>query len=712
MPLWRDEPPPSPATLLTLAVVGLVSVASLSQVFHGAGYVAWALPALALGAAVTFLTARRSLGVAFVATTAAWALTMPALFARASTAALVPTPDAVRALRELIRSGLVGAAQVTAPVEAEPRFMALVWTAFLFLGFLGASWIVVRRPVGVVVCALGVVAFAGGVGSGQGRSAVGVAAVAAAVAFFLAEGRHRIELWGRTRVPAWFGVPTLAAVSVLAASAPFLFGQGALVNLRAVVRPRLVIIKPLSDVKRQLDVQPPIEVLRVTADRPTYWRLTGLDDYDGTEWVLRARPRQVVRGAVPPPEFPPAGEAVTQHFRLTSLLAPWLPAAYAAAQIDTTAEVEVDAGSQTLLLRGDTTPGLIYTVTSRLPAVTQNVPMPQGDPTDPRSAVFGELARSVVTDAASPLVAAQRLEGYFKGFTYDEAVPGGHDTGRLERFLAERKGYCEQFAATMTLMLRSLGYDARVGVGFLPGLQRGGEFVVSTRDAHAWVEVNLPGAGWTSFDPTPDRGLPNTVPPQVREQEVPVPPPPPLNEALPEPTPFREIDAAELPDRGVSIPYRRIAPFVLAALALAAPGTAKRLRRSHRRSGDPGAVVLGAFAELSDRAADLGIRRRQTETQREFGRRLVADATDDDDAACSQLVAVTDRSLFGPAAASADDARRAWEALTRVLRSVRSRAPRWRRVLAAFDPRTLVPPNLLARLRPARLRLRPRPAAV
>ena len=38
---------------------------------------------------------------------------------------------------------------------------------------------------------------------------------------------------------------------------------------------------------------PPLEVMRVVSARPTYWRLTALDTYDGHEWLLRAHPRAV-----------------------------------------------------------------------------------------------------------------------------------------------------------------------------------------------------------------------------------------------------------------------------------------------------------------------------------------------------------------------------------------------------------------------------------
>jgi hypothetical protein len=55
-------------------------------------------------------------------------------------------------------------------------------------------------------------------------------------------------------------------------------------------------------------------------------------------------------------------------------------------------------------------------------------------------------------------------------------------------------------------MLRYLGIPSRVAVGFASGNYRHGEWVVSDRDAHMWVEVWFHGWGWVPFDPTPGRG--------------------------------------------------------------------------------------------------------------------------------------------------------------------------------------------------------------
>lgn len=696
MSLWRDDPRPSPTTLATLVVVALVAIGSLSRVFDGPLYLAWALPGVAIGAAFALWFGRRSLGLGFGLLAAAWLLTLPLLFARAETAAGVPTATSLRAAWRLLGAGLRDVTRTVPPVQAHARFAIIVWTAFLFLGFLGASWVVVRRPVGAIISALGVVTFSGSLGEGPGRSAYAMAAVGATGAFFLSEGRQRIARWtsGRIRLPAWFGIPTLGIACLAALGAPLLIGDSPLVELRSAIRPRVVIIKPLSDIRRQLKVDPPIEVMRVTSDRSTYWRLTGLDEYDGREWVLEARPRPIRSGMIPPPRPETTGDVVEQTYRLTSLLSPWMPAAYAARTVQTGVTVEVDEGSQTLLLRDETRPGLAYTVRSRLPRITANIPADAHGVADPTERAFGDIARPIVSGTTTHLDAARRLENHFHGFAYNEDVEGGHSVVRLERFLNERVGYCEQFAATMTLMLRGLGIEARVGVGFLPGANTGTEYVVSTREAHAWVEANIPGAGWTSFDPTP--GRPNAPPPpsETEQSEPATPPPAPEPTSVPASTPQphefpQDVSQPASSNFPAGVIWAAVAIAVLAAIPVT-----KRIRRSVREVGEPGDMILGAYAELTDRARDLGWAPRIAETHREFVQRATGVGP-----AGGSLARLTARALYGPPGISQAEGAEAWGDLPKAVRTMRDRSARWRRAIAPIDPRTFVPQRLVRRAR-------------
>ncbi|MBA2331680.1 MAG: transglutaminase domain-containing protein, partial [Actinobacteria bacterium] len=113
--------------------------------------------------------------------------------------------------------------------------------------------------------------------------------------------------------------------------------------------------------------------------------------------------------------------------------------------------------------------------------------------------------------ATGPYGAAVAIETWLRttgGFAYDEQPPspsGG--VPPLAHFVdSGRRGYCQQFAGSMALMLRFLGIPARVAAGFTSGKYRNGVWTVTDHNAHTWVEVWFPRFGWLSFDPTPGRG--------------------------------------------------------------------------------------------------------------------------------------------------------------------------------------------------------------
>ena len=121
------------------------------------------------------------------------------------------------------------------------------------------------------------------------------------------------------------------------------------------------------------------------------------------------------------------------------------------------------------------------------------------------------LAEQVAGGARSPYAAAVALEQWFRfggGFVYDQHPPKPPPgVAPLDDFVAHTKrGYCQHFAGAMALMLRYLGIPSRVAVGFASGRYKHGEWIVSDRDAHTWVEVWFRGWGWMPFDPTPSRG--------------------------------------------------------------------------------------------------------------------------------------------------------------------------------------------------------------
>jgi transglutaminase-like putative cysteine protease len=117
------------------------------------------------------------------------------------------------------------------------------------------------------------------------------------------------------------------------------------------------------------------------------------------------------------------------------------------------------------------------------------------------------LARQVATESGEPAELAARVEGFLRQqFRYSLDIDRVSDLDPLQEFLfVRRAGHCEYFATAMAVMLRSLGIPSRVVNGFQRGEWNpyGQYFIVRYYDAHSWVEAYLPGAGWTTFDPTP-----------------------------------------------------------------------------------------------------------------------------------------------------------------------------------------------------------------
>ena len=123
---------------------------------------------------------------------------------------------------------------------------------------------------------------------------------------------------------------------------------------------------------------------------------------------------------------------------------------------------------------------------------------------DPRVAA---LARQATSSATNNYDRAAAIQNYLRSnfrYTLDPSAIEPKDP--IGSFLFKsRSGFCEYFAASMTVMLRTLNIPSRLVNGFQTGSYNriGKDFVVRARDAHSWVEVYFPKYGWITFDPTP-----------------------------------------------------------------------------------------------------------------------------------------------------------------------------------------------------------------
>ncbi len=134
-----------------------------------------------------------------------------------------------------------------------------------------------------------------------------------------------------------------------------------------------------------------------------------------------------------------------------------------------------------------------------------------------------ELATEIAAGKNNPYDIAQAVTDYLRAnMQYQQTIPAppaGQEP--LDWFLFDyKKGYCNYYASSEVMLLRSLGIPARMVAGYAQGEHQTinvrpdasieerqqnilpETYTVRQRDAHAWPEVYFPGIGWVEFEPT------------------------------------------------------------------------------------------------------------------------------------------------------------------------------------------------------------------
>jgi hypothetical protein len=272
------------------------------------------------------------------------------------------------------------------------------------------------------------------------------------------------------------------------------------------------------------------------------------------------------------------------------------------------------------------------------------------------------------------------------------------------------RGYCQHFAGAMALMLRYLGIPSRVAVGFTSGTYstKAGEWIVSDRDAHMWVEVWFRGWGWLPFDPTPGtNGLPG-------QYSTSSPTPdlgavgavlasrrglPKFGQGLAEKLGFEQRGpiSPDVPDLGAALPTTttpdpghdwgilRLLVFALAGAVLLLAATKILLRRSRFVTRDPRRLAGACRKELRDFLLDQGVEVAPSATLRELA--SLVESEFGVDAAGFGLHATAAR--FGPVVGAREAARAMRRDLRAVRRGLRSELTRFERVRGLLSLRSL-----------------------
>ncbi|MEU4823759.1 DUF3488 and transglutaminase-like domain-containing protein [Actinomadura sp. NPDC023710] len=479
---------------------------------------------------------------------------------------VVPSPGSLRHLGELADEGWRAANRYAAPVPLVPG-IAMLAAAGIGLVAVLVDLLAVRlrraAPAGLPLLAMYSVPAAIRE-DGVSWLAFGIGAFGF-LALLMADAREQVGGWGRTvatrrrprEVPLAGAQPppgdpadrpdasalaasgrriaagTVAVAVLLPAAVPglhprgvFGVGGGSGPGTQTVTTP-----DPLVSLKRELTRLDDSTVLTYRSDAPEspgYLRLYALDRFDGDRWTyspLKSSSKDRLTGdrALPSPPgltVAPSREVTTEvRVRPEVRNMTFLPVPYAPARVSIKGDWRVHGPSLMIYSLRDSAGGRSYTVKSLIPqptagqlaasgpyppeVVAQYTAVPKNVPPQVR-----KLAADVTAGSATALTQAVRLQRWFTisgGFTYDLSAPAPqHGSDLVDFLLHSKRGYCEQFAAAMALMARILGIPSRVAMGYTPGSEvKPGEWVVRSRDAHAWPELYFEGSGWVRFEPTP-----------------------------------------------------------------------------------------------------------------------------------------------------------------------------------------------------------------
>ena len=314
----------------------------------------------------------------------------------------------------------------------------------------------------------------------------------------------------------------------------------------------------LQNYPRLLDPTKDMAIMRVESPLPSYWRANALDTFTGTAWVtsqaflLRIEAAKDDEGFVfslPETELMPSGESVTEVFQVRDVFTNYFfsggdPRSLA---IDQAITLRMNS-MRSLRVSKALGPTLDYSLIAVVPdlepadlvglgtdypeEVERYLTLPWGGVASLESSdkqaewrakvenggpdgwewvELYSLNSRITGEATDPYQIALRIEEHLRRYyDYTLTPPASQYFSPYAAFLFDKRaGYCQHFAGAMALLLRYNGIPSRVAVGFTAGaIDADGGYVVSTNNAHAWVEAYFPRVGWVTFDPTPGRNVP------------------------------------------------------------------------------------------------------------------------------------------------------------------------------------------------------------
>lgn len=490
-------------------------------------------------------------------------------------------------------------------------------------------------------------------------------------------------------------------------------------------------VRPFTSLRGQLNRDRAVDLFRVHGlAQDTYLRVMTLRDFNPDRgWELGTLSQGVDAGSnLPLPDgtvAQPPGRRAQVEIEPLGYRDPWLPAFGVPLEVSPPGPGwRYDHGSGTLFTQvqqelrpyaeqfvlPDPTPDQLR-ADDGAPNVDPAYLNTAGIPPD-----ITDFAKQVTAAAPTRFDKAVVLNRLFtdpaNGFSYDlQTAPSSSGSALSDFLFRGKRGYCEQFASAMGVLLRSNGIPARVAVGFTSGYREGPDRVITTEDAHAWVEAFFPGAGWVTFDPTPLRDGRTSLPRYLTPQAGPLPPPPPAAgqplPAPPQPSNIPQPSGGDHspgqpgqyppaqrsgPDTG--FPWQAVVIPLVVLVLLAAPGLVRQLRRRRCLSlvdADIRGAAGLAWREVLNEYWDRGVRTSDADTARTAARNLLARHSLDRGGteALEALVLAVERDWYAPSETGARNSGVPVQLRT-VLESIRNTAPLgWRQWLL---PRSVLRP--------------------
>ena len=233
-----------------------------------------------------------------------------------------------------------------------------------------------------------------------------------------------------------------------------------------------------------------------------YWRGPVLADFDGRSWRMR-EPANIIEPRYSRQEKPVRYALTLEPHQKTWLFALDVPAErppHTTLLYDLQLRNPVPVSQR---MRYEMSSWLDYRYGERNLPRYLNQALKFDDERNPRTVA---LAREWFAQSPNARAFITRtLQHFNREFTYTLEPPLLDERNPYDDFLfGQKRGFCEHYAGSFTLMMRAAGIPARVVTGYQGGevnpLNK--ELTVRQADAHAWSEVWLPNEGWLRIDPT------------------------------------------------------------------------------------------------------------------------------------------------------------------------------------------------------------------